>query len=128
MRIVLVAPSPIYTTLDECKFKCTCGEEAEYRAERIDGFSSVLAGDLGRVVGLRRLTRDHDAEFFLDCGGNGRRCVVARERGHDGGALFVVKLSSAGIGQVRVKRASGGIRRRRRTIPHPDRFICRVPD
>jgi hypothetical protein len=30
MRLALAMPSPIYVNLDDCKFKCECGQEADY--------------------------------------------------------------------------------------------------
>jgi hypothetical protein len=34
MRLALAVPSLIFINLDECRYKCECGEEADYMIAR----------------------------------------------------------------------------------------------
>jgi hypothetical protein len=36
MRLALAVPSPIFTNLDECRYQCECGEEADYLIARLE--------------------------------------------------------------------------------------------
>jgi hypothetical protein len=36
MRLAVAVPSPVFINLDECRYRCECGEEAEYIIARPD--------------------------------------------------------------------------------------------
>jgi hypothetical protein len=36
MRLAVAVPSPVFINLDECRYRCECGEEADYIIARPD--------------------------------------------------------------------------------------------